>query len=220
MRKAIFMLACTGILSGCGNGANNRGLIGNGSNFVPISSGSEQIGSAFNEKCKLEAPISLETLDLLEDDIELKNVELNRYPRFTDDEAYNHYLDHLTVHLYNIWYVGKTGKLGANISIDDKLESIGFSPTYYGNFAIQGGKTEVDGLTTYHTRIVRRFDRPPHAIGDAVDDLKVLVKERAILGLQLTSPVFRITSKTNEATWVAFTGEHQTLCIKSADLSN
>jgi hypothetical protein len=138
-------------------------------------------------------------------------------PRFIHPELYAEG-DVLYADLFKItWNDNETKYMGAKIGIEGKLESVGFSPMYYGTFNVTGSTTYFQGKTTYYTHYTFVPEGPQHAPGTAITDVTILVENNAIVAILLKHPIFTSWKKSGFAEYLAFTGEHQNLCVYDAE---
>lgn len=165
--------------------------------------------------CNIEKPIPVG--DLLKQGLFLHDVRVDETPRFTDPGNFDPHRDTLDLDLFNINFNSQaTGFLGANLSVTNRLESVGFANTYSGTFHLQGGTTEDKGVRVYSTKTISTYTEPQHAKNDAITEAVVTVKGGLLTSIALTIPVFKIWKRDGHVNYVAFTGEHQTLCVRSA----
>jgi hypothetical protein len=167
-------------------------------------------------------PIHLNGIDPLEPKfgVQLNNVVLNEIPKFSRPQLFDPAKDSLNLALFNIqWESNSTGFLGADIGIEGKLEGVGFSRVYVGNFNIQGSKeTKSSGVTAYATTNTHTYEGDQHAKNPAVHKLSLEIEKGDIVSVELMHPVFKVWKIENGAYHVAFTGDHQTLCVLDAEL--
>lgn len=168
----------------------------------------------FAKECRLEKSIPFSG-DFLKT-LYIKNIKLDDVPKFTGG-TFDPTRDSLSMSIFNIVHNDQITKyVGAHVYAPNKL--MGFSQEYSGQFDLKGTKTEKDGITTYTTREVYTYSEPQHAKGEAVHEVKVLVRGKEIESVELTVPLFKIWKKDKKGfTYVAFTGEHQTLCVLSGN---
>lgn len=175
---------------------------------------------AFNavaEECRLEQPLPM-AADFMVRELNYKNVKVSSDPRFSRPEKYVPAQDVLGLKIFNInMNDKKLNYVGVQLGIIGKLESVGFSHLYSGNFLIQGRSNEAGGVKTYQTREVRIFTETQHAKNEAVTQTTLTVAGGKIWAISLIAPVFKVWKIENGSTYMAFTGEHQTLCVKSAE---
>lgn len=174
--------------------------------------------NVFAADCKLEKPIPLSN-DPLTRQVVLKDARVDALPKFTEPEKYQPATDALEVRLFQVERNNEpTGYVGVRVSVVGKLESVGFSNGYNGNVdpGLRGSVHGRDGERVYVLRQVSRYTDPQHAKNEAVHESRITVMGNEITSVQLTFPVFRVWHRVDHMTYVAFTGEHQTLCVTSA----
>lgn len=175
------------------------------------------LGSLANT-CRLDKPIHIGSNDLLKTRV-LSNVRFDRVPRFHKPENYDPKKDTLHVNLFNIhWNDKATGYVGAMVGVDNKLESMGLSPYYSGNLSISGSTQTSGDLTTNTTQTADKYTEPQHAKNDAIHELKVMVEKGEIVSIEFKMPIFRVWKTEAGAIYLAFTGDHQTLCLLDGEL--
>lgn len=184
--------------------------------FVLASIFASSLGLA---DCKLNHPIHLGSFNFMKTPLILYRAVVNETPRFFRPGNYNPATDSLEVRLFNIeWNQRPTGFAGARVAVFNKVESVGFSFGYIGNFNFLGSTETVQGMTTYHTNFTYRPQGAQHAPGDAVTDVSIKVEKEDIVAVELKQPVFKVWKSTPSVDILAFTGDHQTLCVLDADL--
>ena len=175
------------------------------------------------QPCALEAPIEIGNADILNPTnvTYIDKVRFDAAPKFHVPSPYNPDRDSLAVHLFNIvWNGVPTGSLGMSIKALENgmqgasIDSVGFSAGYSGRFDFVSSSTEDNGSVTYYTRQSSRLSEPHHAKNDAVTEAMVTVMGSSLLAAELTIPVYRIWKIEGNVRYIAFTGEHQTLCLK------
>lgn len=171
--------------------------------------------SAFAGTCNLDKPIQFGG-ELL-NGVQLKNVVLDETPKFMPETGYNSAKNVLDVYLFNIDLNGsKTGFIGSQISVVGKLATLGFSDSYSGNFQIQGTMKETNGVRTYNTKQGSFYTEPQHAKNEAITQTAITVSNGKIIALNLMFPIFKVWKTVDGVNYIAFTGDHQTICVKSA----
>jgi hypothetical protein len=175
------------------------------------------------QPCALEAPIEIGNADILNPAkiTYIDKVRFDAAPKFIDPSPYNPERDSLGVGFFNIvWNGVPTGSLGMNIEALENgmqganIDSVGFAGNYSGRFDFVSSSTENNGSLTYYTRQSSRLSEPQHAKNDAVTEARVTVLGSRLLAAELTIPVYRIWKIEGHVRYLAFTGEHQTLCLK------
>jgi hypothetical protein len=175
------------------------------------------------QPCALETPIEIGNADILNPAkvTIIDKVRFDAAPKFHDPSPYNPERDSLGVRFFNIvWNGVPTGSLGMNIEALEagmqgaNIDSVGFSGNYSGRFDFASSSTENNGSVTYMTRQTSRLSEPQHAKNDAVTEARVTVMGSRLLAAELTIPIYRIWKTEGNVRYIAFTGEHQTLCLK------
>jgi len=167
--------------------------------------------------CKVDKPIPIHRDPL--DALTLESVKFDKAPKFFEKGGFDPQKDTLSLSLFEIvddHY--ETGWLGGWVKVDNKLGSFGFSSWYFGSFDAQGSVEENGETITYHTKNINRYTEPQHAKNDAITEITMTVKAGAIVSLSLTSPIFKVWKSDGYMQFIAFTGKHQTLCLKSAKI--
>ena len=181
--------------------------------FVTLSLLFSLLSPAQAGTCNLEKPIPVG--DLLNETTTLRDVRTDEVPRFTQPENYDPARDTLSYSLFNIKFNRTfTGFLGGSLSVDKKFESVGFSNIYSGTYHLQGGVSEENGVKAYTAKTLTPYDGP--AKGDAITESVVKVKNGQLISVVLKFPVFKFWRRGEFQTYTTFTGEHQTLCVRSA----
>jgi hypothetical protein len=172
------------------------------------------VSAVAQAECKLERPIPFSGSML--DERYLADVTVDATPKFLRPENYDPARgDTLEVDLFQTEYEQVlTGWVGGRIHVTGKREWVGFTNWYRGPTSIEGSITERDGKTTYLQRITFDWANPRHAL--AVFEQKVVTRGNEILAVELTYPIQVIDHVDGPYTYVNFTGENHTLCVKSA----
>lgn len=167
--------------------------------------------------CKLDQPINIGRLDLLDKGVVLKDVKFDKEPIFVEPGNYDAKKDKIDMPLFNIDHAGnKTGFLGATVEVVGKLESIGFSNYYAGNFHVKGTREEKNGEVTYVSKNSNEWTLVGGEKAEAKLDLTVKVTNGQITSVQLIAPIYTVKIKDGNSILLGFAGKHQTLCLKSA----
>lgn len=167
------------------------------------------------EDCRLNLPIPIKR-NLFYEDITLRDVQLNAIPRFDRPSNYDPVKNALFLDIFNIEHNEvRKGALGLTLWVPDNNESVGFANIYSGKFDIESHYEERGGITTYTTKKVDRYTGAEHAKGDAITEARVTVSRNLITSIRLMFPVFKVWRNDGTADHMAFTGEHQTLCVLS-----
>lgn len=162
--------------------------------------------------CKLEKPIPLDSDDLVTAPrFSVKNVQLDQKIKSEEiPEAFK--FSNMKMSFFRISTSGTpTNYLGARLELEGRMMNFGFANDYIGNLRISGANNRDDASQVYTT--TTKTETSGH---DAVTELKVVVDQKAIVGITLQIPVYTQTTETNGRHKLNFNGEHQTLCIKSA----
>ncbi len=163
----------------------------------------------------LKDPIQVGTASLLDKGVVIKNVKFDAIPKFDGSTAFDPANDKMDFSLFNIRFGSfPMQDLGGRISVSGKLIDAGFADAYEGNYNIQGGYKNENGLVTYKTTRAEKDDKTGK---DTVTELQVVVNQGAITSLRLTFPVYKVTSQNGNTVNVAFTGENQTVCLVSGN---
>jgi hypothetical protein len=172
---------------------------------------------ALADNCRLANPIPVSG-SLLDRDLLLSNSTFDQTPAWTDPSAFDPSKDKINVGLFNIIHgTTRTNYLGVSVELEGKAETIGFSGYYDGNFNFQGSTSSSGNTTVYTTKNVRNFTEAQHAKNDAITQSVVTVENGNLVSVQLTFPIFKTWKvDANGTHYLAFTGNHQTLCLKSA----
>ena len=169
--------------------------------------------------CKLEKPFPFSG-DLL-GGVQLHNVVLDEIPQFLPEDGYDPAMDSLSVSIFNIeWNFFKMNFVGARMSIDGKdgAWSLGFAERYSGNFKLAGSLKDVNGVKTYSTTETFLYTAPEHAKIEAITETVVTVVSNQITALTLKYPIFKVWYINADGNrQLVFTGDHQTVCVKSAN---
>ncbi len=166
-------------------------------------------------ECKLQLPINIGNLDLVDKGLVIRGAEFDVTPAFYDPALYVKETDKLELALFQISYGShKTGYLGASVGVHGKLMSIGFSQTYVGNFNLSGGTEMSGGQKVYFVKKQDSYSEAPHTKGEANYELKVSVANGKITAVELIHPVFVINKKEGNKVSLSFTGKNQHLCLK------
>lgn len=172
--------------------------------------------SALAGTCNLQKPIPING-DLL-NGVHLKNVILDEQPNLLGDQKYDPSKDSLQVYLFDIILNNSgTGLIGSSVSVVEKSLSAGFPDEYYGDIIIQGSMNSTNGVKVYTTKEEALYPGPEHAKGKAITQTSVSVSNGKITAINLTYPIFKIWKRVDSVNHTAFTGEHQTVCVKSAE---
>jgi hypothetical protein len=187
-------------------------------NFGAIAAGLlVSLSASAADDCRLSQPIDVGTGNLVQKGLYLRDAKFDENPRFIAPSKFDPATDVLHVSLFQInWNNTRTGFLGGNVSVVDKNESQGFSENYSGNFNFQSDTRDQNGVVTYTTQSVSRYTEPQHAKNDAITSITVVVDKGKLVSLRLSTPVFKVWKIEDHTRYIAFTGEHQTLCLKSA----
>jgi hypothetical protein len=176
------------------------------------------------QPCIMDTPIELGSADILSPTklTFVDKVRFDAVPKFHSPSPYNPEKDSLRVEFFNInWNGAPTGSMGVNIQALENgmpganIDSLGFAPNYSGNFDFVSSSTESNSSIVYYTRQSSRLTEPQHAQVDAVTESRVTVMGTRLLAAELTIPIFRVWKTEGSVRYIAFTGEHQTLCLKS-----
>lgn len=174
--------------------------------------------SAFGKTCHLERPIAVNG-DLLMG-VTLHNLVLDRQPKTIPENIYDPDRDRISADFFDISVNGKNiGSLGMRLLIEGKA-GLGFALFYVdddGVLDFRGSHRESDGVMTYETQLTDHYTQPNDAKNPAITKTIVRVANGQIISIQLTTPVFKVLKKYEDGYYVAFTGQHQTLCVKSAE---
>ncbi len=173
---------------------------------------------SFSKDCLLDDPIDIRGIDLFKSEFELDNIILNKLPVFNKKDVYDPSKDTLRLRVKNLeWNDQTLNKLAVGISINDRLESIGFADAYYGNFEISSSKDVKNEITTYTTKqISRHSERPRHASNPAITKSEIKIKSNEIISIKLKYPIYKIWKKPSRfATSIAFTGNHDEVCLRN-----
>lgn len=184
--------------------------------LVTLLSGAVSVSFA---DCRLNRPIRGAGDSILKKHLVLHKLVLESEPQFTRPQNYKPETDTLSLHLFNIQYDNKnSGYLGAKIGVVGKLESVGFSFNYMGNFGVNGSTVTLSDVTTYSTRNVFKPIGAHHMKGDAITEVFVQVEKGDITAIQLTHPIFKVWKSTPTADYLAFTGKNQKVCVLEAEV--
>ena len=169
--------------------------------------------------CSLNRPIRGAGDSLLKKNFTLHKLVFETEPQFTRPQNYKPETDTLALRLFNIQYDNQnSGYLGANVGVVGKLESVGFSFNYMGNFAVKGSSITLNGVTTYSTRNAYTPVGSQHMKGEALNEVVIAVEKGDITAIRLTHPVWKVWKTTPTADYLAFTGKNQSLCVLEAEL--
>lgn len=175
----------------------------------------------FAEVCRLQTPIALPK-DFLEYGAHFSHVKLDQTPKFTDPSNYDPGKDSLDLNLFPVFLNGsKSSYIGANIFVFGNLEGVGVSNGYSGNLEVGGSTLGNGNEVIYSFRQVSHYDghwengRPRHVAGDAITESMLTVSDGMLISMRLQIPVYSIWDQDELSTHVAFTGEHQNLCLQS-----
>ncbi len=173
--------------------------------------------------CALDEPIDLPESNLheLAYPFSISKAKFDKEPMFDDASAYDPETDGLTLDIFNLNWENRDLKImGTAIyqvkSSTDWPERIGFSPSYGGTFPnFEKGYRNENGLETFTTRYNLTLVGERHR-GDLAEYLMIAkIKNQKLLSFELKLPIFEVYSRANHTVLLAFTGEHQTLCLKS-----
>lgn len=167
-----------------------------------------------SESCKLNEPIDLDGIDLFDQDLILEKAVVDKVPIFSRPENYDPQVDTLNVRIGNL-NVNDTfiDMLGIGIRVSGANERVGLGGNYNGSFNFRGRILEENGKTVYTTKLTSQYSDPQHAEVDAVTLVKISVDGDKLVSLELTFPVFRVQRAEGGVDYLAFTGEHQTVCV-------
>lgn len=176
---------------------------------------------SFADRCRLQNPVPVPK-NFLEMGAVYSATTYDQAPKFTDPSAYAPEKDKLAFQIFPVFLNDvKLAFLGASVSVLGKNESIGVSNNYSGNFSISGSTNSNGNDTTYIFRETHHYDghlengRQRHVAGDAVTQSSVTISNGMITSVLIQYPVYSIWEQDQFGTQVAFTGQHQTLCLQS-----
>lgn len=171
------------------------------------------------EECKLKKPIAMPTVNLLEERITLHEAVFDQVPKFTQPGKYDSKTDTLIVKMgYMEINNEKSPHVGAAVQIENKLESVGFGGGYIGTFDFKGKNSVSGGSKTYQVTLTNKYTEPGHAKEPALTELTIKIEKGMLTSWELKIPVFKNVESSGTTEKVAFTGEHQTLCLQQASL--
>jgi len=172
---------------------------------------------SYANDCRLENPIDLRGINPLETKVLLVNAEFDNAPTFPDEGVYDPDSDQLKTYLFNIvWNKVETGYLGAGIWVSDTLASVGFSFNYGGNFNFFSSVDQRGDKTTYFTNQTSVFTEPHHAPREAIKELTVTIENGFLTSYKIQIPIFKRRVVDGNASYLSFTGKHETLCLLNA----
>ncbi|MFZ3231212.1 MAG: hypothetical protein WA160_13475 [Pseudobdellovibrio sp.] len=174
----------------------------------------------FADNCRLQNPVAVPK-NFLEKGAYYSNATFDQVPKFTDPSAYAPGKDRLAFQIFPVFLNDvKLAFLASGISVLGKNESVGASGYYSGNFSMTGSTNSSGNETTYTFQETHHYDghlengRPRHAAGDAVTQSAVTISKGMITSALIQFPVYTIWEQNPFGTQVAFTGQHQTLCLQ------
>jgi len=136
------------------------------------------------------------------------SIELDKSPVFVDKDSYNPAEDKLELRLFNIhWNARPTGYLGVNIGIPDTYVNLGFS-NYVGSFNVQHSEVTEDGFLVHETTKASVY---PGIENKAITRSTLRFNGDFLVSVKVLYPIYKL----NETGQNYFTGEHETLCVKS-----
>lgn len=174
----------------------------------------------FANECRLKEPYPI-SMSALQSKSFLAVVDVNEPPVFLRPNNYVPHRDALQLNIFNL-ELNKTLTpfIGANISIQGKLDSVGLSRSYSGNVELSGATIENENEQIYTTTYTHYFtgqyeeERPRHVVGEAIEQSRIVIRNGNIISILLTSPIFVIWRDAGFGTELAFTGQHQKICVK------
>jgi hypothetical protein len=173
--------------------------------------------SAIADVCALENPIKLNggqfSLPL-----HLKNVRANEAVRFSENDISSS-VDELVIDIFNISQDSiPTSFVGVNLSRAKKLDSVGSANDYSGNLIELSGVMKANnGEVLYSMTDIHRY-KINNQDTQAITSTTVIVKDGAIVSINIKNPVYRLFAKENGIYVAQFTGEEQDLWICSASM--
>jgi hypothetical protein len=142
--------------------------------------------------------------------------EFDQVPKFTHPDQYDPATDKLTLRLFHVFDGGaRTGVMGFQLTVDGKTEAVGLQENYANGFDAVGDQNRFHDQTTHDTRL-REVLQTQGGTARGLTQVIVVENNDGVLSVKLTIPVLQSVGTQNGSERLIFTGQQQTLCLKSA----
>jgi len=173
-------------------------------------------GIAIAGECRLDTPIKIDE-SALSKGTSFKSIKTDVRPKFLSVDQYNENSDKIYLNLVNVAIdSGKTAFFGANIGLESKRSWMGCANGFFGNLVdVSGENTSENGVNTYRVQAITHQNQTDLGIKDLVTKSSFTVENGDLTSVSFTYPIERFIKIENYDIYAQYTGEEQTVCVKS-----